>query len=175
MSDHRHRTAPPALGRRTLAAGLVLGVAAASGCDAHRGGTAAAPGVSATPDPDLALVDRVTGQLTELLGQVNALEARFPSLRSRLRPWRELHTAHLQALDAPAPVDGGGAPGDATARTPAAAWHELTRHEQLGRRHLADASVAAASGSLARVLAAMAAGAAQRLAADAQHGKVAAA
>ncbi len=176
VPDHPRRHAPPALGRRTLGAGLVLGIAAVSGCDADRGGRATAPGVSAAAgaDPDAALVDRVTGQLTELLAFVTGVEARFPSLGPRLRPWRELHTAHLQALGASAPPTGGdsGAAGDtAGLHSPAAAWRELTRREQVGRRRLADAAVAAASGSLARVLASMSAGVAQRLAAGTPQGK----
>jgi len=151
-----------------LTGGLSAGFAGLVACDPDRGGRDRSPGVSAgspTEDPDLALVDRVSGELTELLALVTAVGARFGSLERRLRPFRELHQAHLEALDASsqaAPPSGSAAP--AVPHAPAAAMRQLLARERRGHERLTEAAVAAASGQLARLLASMSAGVAQRLA-----------
>ena len=122
-------------------------------------------------DPDVALVERVRTELADILALVTATGAANDSLRGRLRPFRELHRAHLAVLTdagetgSPA-ASPSGATGDlSVARSPASALHQVVRREQLTRARLADAAVAAESGTLARLLASMSAAVAQQLAA----------
>jgi len=117
--------------------------------------------VSATADPDSALVDDVVGELTDLAGLVASVATAYPRLAPALKPFRELHAAHLEILGgeaSTASADAGSLPG------PSRALQEVRLREQRSQRRLVDASVAARSGDLARVLACMSAGAAQRLA-----------
>jgi hypothetical protein len=147
--------------RRTAVGAALAGLAAVSGCDAGRHGTSGSPGVSATADPDSALVDDVVGELTDLAGLVASVATAYPRLAPALKPFRELHAAHLEILGAEASTasaDAGSLPG------PSPALQEVRLREQRSQRRLVDASVAARSGDLARVLACMSAGAAQRLA-----------
>ena len=149
--------------RRTAVGAALAGLAAVSGCDAGRHDTAGSPGVSATADPDAALVDDVVGDLTDLAALVATVAAAYPRLEPVLKPFRELHAAHLEVLGGDAPTPGAGSsPGGLPA--PARALQEVRLREQRSQRRLVDASVAARSGDLARVLACMSAGAAQRLA-----------
>lgn len=172
MSDHLRPPVLPALTRRAAVAGAVAALTGVAGCDPDRGGGTDVPGVSAGAlpgavpgaDADGALVERVTGQVTELLGLVTAVEARFPSLAPRVRPLRSLHTAHLRALDVSTPAPSAAPDAVAGLHSPGAALRLVTARERLGRQRLGDAAVAAASGTLARLLASMAAGVAQQLA-----------
>jgi len=166
------RPSPPALTRRTAVAGVLAGLAGmcvVTACDGNRGDDGTGPGVSdgsGTPaaDPDAALVTRVDDQLVELLTLVEALGARFGGLHARLRPWRDLHRAHLDVLDtATSPGPSSPAPDLAGVDSPTAALRVLASHERLAHARLVDASVAARSGALARLLASMAAAVAQRL------------
>jgi hypothetical protein len=116
--------------------------------------------VSAAPDPDSAVVDDVVEELTALVALAGSVAAAYPALRTRARAFRDLHVAHLEALGEDAPhspprsrFDGQGA-----------ARKALLAREQRGQQHLVDAAVAARSGTLARLLACMSAGTAQRLA-----------
>ena len=147
--------------RRTAVGAALAGLAAVSGCDAGRHGTSGSPGVSATADPDSALVDDVVGELTDLAGLVASVATAYPRLAPALKPFRQLHAAHLEVLGGDAPTasaDAGSLP------RPSRALQEVRLREQRSQRRLVDASVAARSGDLARVLACMSAGAAQRLA-----------
>lgn len=147
--------------RRTAVGAALAGLAAVSGCDAGRHDTGGTPGVSASADPDAALVDDVVGELTDLAGLVASVASAYPRLAPVLKPFRELHAAHLEVLGGDAPAasaDAGSLPGAARA------LEEVRLREQRSQRRLVDASVAARSGDLARVLACMSAGAAQRLA-----------
>ena len=147
--------------RRTTVGAALAGLVVASGCDASRDGSDEGPGVSAQEDPDAALVDHVVAELTELAGLTAAVVAAYPRLAPTVRPFGDLHAAHLEVLDAEPPraaTDRGSFAG------PEAALKEVRVREQRSQRRLVDASLAARSGSLARVLACMSAGAAQRLA-----------
>ena len=149
--------------RRTAVGAALAGLAAVSGCDAGRHGTSGSPGVSATADPDAGLVDDVVAELTDLAGLVASVATAYPRLAPALKPFRELHAAHLEVLGGDAPTPSAGtAPGSLPG--PARALQEVRLREQRSQRRLVDASVAARSGDLARVLACMSAGAAQRLA-----------
>lgn len=166
---HRRRPSAPALTRRSAVASLALGLTGvAAGCDPDHGAGERSPGVSGTSastggaDPDVDLTDRVRRELGDLLALVSAAGARFGSLEHELRPFRELHRAHLAALDASAP--NASVPGPELPRSPAAAMRAVLARERSGQARLADAAVAAASGVLARLLASMSAGMAQRLA-----------
>lgn len=147
--------------RRTAVGAALVGLAAVSGCDTGRHDAGGTPGVSAAADPDAALVDDVVGGLTDLAGMVASVATAFPRLEPALKPFRELHAAHLRILGADAPTPSAGS---SNLPDSARALQEVRQREQRSQRRLVDASVAARSGDLARVLACMSAGAAQRLA-----------
>ncbi len=147
--------------RRTAIGAALAGLAAASGCDASRGGDDAGPGVSEAEDPDASLVDDLVSELSDLAGLVSAVAATYPRLAPTMRPFGELHAAHLEVLGAEPPT---GAAGRGSFAGAAAAGREVRRREQRAQRRLVDGSIAARSGDLARVLACMSAGAAQLLA-----------
>jgi len=157
----RPRPLPPAATTRRAAIGAALaGVATLSACDAGREEPSADPGVSTAADPDAGLVSNLTDEMTALLGTVTAVAATYPRLASTVRPWRELHEAHLEVLG------HDTSPAHAHRRRysgPDAALRDLRQREQRFQRRLVEASVSAQSGALARVLACMSAGAAQRL------------
>ena len=153
--------------RRGVLGGLALGLTAA-GCevgapreepDPPATGSEAAEAPPA--DPDAQLVRRVVDDMAGALALVaGASRARRP-LASDLAPWRDLHAAHLEALDATdrvRPVRVGGPVAALRAR--------VRRQETTLQRHLADAAVAAESGPLASLLGTMSAAVAQQLTAD---------
>jgi hypothetical protein len=154
---------------------LVAGLVGAAACDDHRTSRDAGSGVSAGTgapgqDADAALVDHVRSELTDVLAVVTAAGSASASLRARLRPFRELHRAHLAVLS---DAHGTGAsPTSTPAPTarqdgrsaPAAALHQVLQRERLTKARLADAAVSARSGTLARLLASMSAAVAQRVA-----------
>jgi len=113
-------------------------------------------------DPDAQLVRRVVDDLTAALALVGGVGRARRPLAAEVAPWRRLHAAHLEALDA----------ADRTrplrARGPATVLRNRVRREETAlRRRLAAASVEAESGPLAALLATMSAAVAQQLAADA--------
>jgi hypothetical protein len=162
---------PPLLTtRRSALGGALLGLTTA-GCsldrpsDApRRAASAAAPAV-ADVDPDAVLVDDVLAELTSLGALSASVAQRFPRLREPARALVDLHAAHREALGdevAAGPAEDVGEsprPEDATA-----ALRLLRTRELRAQRHLVDWSVAAESGALARLLAAMSAGIAQQVA-----------
>ncbi|MEP9364529.1 hypothetical protein ABLE68_16300 [Nocardioides sp. CN2-186] len=130
----------PLLPRRAALALGVAGVALLTGCDNDDKDPAATP----SPDPDVALVDGVVAQLSV------ALRA---ATRAGNADLVQLHRAHLRALD-------GSARHGADARVPRVSLREREKVLQAG---LANASMAAQSGELARLLASMSAAVSQRL------------
>ncbi|WP_395658264.1 hypothetical protein [Nocardioides sp.] len=145
--------ARPLLRRRSaLAAGLagLTGLAAVGGCDlgdsAPRSGPTSTPGTD--PDPDAALVEEVLAEL----GRAERVATAGGALELAA-----LHRAHIAALD-------GEPPAERTSRTATPAV--VRRREQHLQVRLVEASVAARSGSLARLLASMSAAVSQRLALD---------
>jgi hypothetical protein len=146
--------------RRTAVGAALAGLLAVSACDAGRDVDSGGPGVSQSEDPDAALVRHVVGEISTLVALVSAVEARYPRLRGRVRPFRDLHEAHLRALDATASeVDGQPRLTGADQ-----ALRVVRSREEQGRRRLVEAAVSARSGALASTLASMSAGVAQRLA-----------
>jgi hypothetical protein len=134
--------AGPRLPRRTAIALAAAGLVALAGCD---DGEKSASAPTSTPDPDVALVDRV---LVELANAERLAEA------AGLTELSAMHRAHIEVLGGPEP-------------TPAAARMSVPvarRKEQHLQRHLAAAAQEAESGALARVFASMSAAVAQRLA-----------
>ncbi len=166
--------APPPAPVSTTRRGLLLCGAGAglllAGCSADDG-PAPAPGRSLSPattgGPDGA--DETTddadlvGQAREALAAAAALVAAsrrsVPALRVPLAPLLALHEAHAEALGQPLDL-----PRPAPRPAPADPLLGLVRdrEEQLQAR-LADLALAADSGALARLLASMSAGLAQRL------------
>jgi len=147
--------------RRTVVGAALAGLAAVSGCDAGRGNDDDGSGVSTATDPDTALVDRVTAEVTALAGLVASAAVTYPRLAPTVRPFRELHAAHLEVLGA---ERSGGRAGHQSFDGAAAALREIRLREQRSQQRLVAASLAARSGDLARVLACMSAGTAQQLA-----------
>ena len=169
------------MSRRTAVGGAAaLGVVAVTGCtprgiDARPGPT---PAVKRSPDtdPDVALAATVLADEQSMLDRVLATVRRHPRLATTLAGARTAHTAHVDLLTAAVPQDGSSpsatpsvapapAPRAAATRVPAraaAALAALAREEDglslLGRR----SAFAAESGAFARVLASMAAAAAQQ-------------
>ena len=142
---------------------LGVGVGALAGCDLDPDGSAPQP--SAGADPDSGLVDTVLAELRALSVLVSGVGAAHPGLQRTMTGLRELHVAHREALgDEPAEEPAGDAHLDP--RTGAAQALDLVRsRERRAQGRLADWSVAAQSGALARLLACMSAGVAQHLAA----------
>lgn len=181
-----------ALSRRTALLGTVaLGTAACTPYslgDKHRGaGEPGQPAATAEPgfDPDVALAASVLADEQALVDRVDATTEAHPRLARLLTETRAVHVAHVDLLADAAPEDvaptasAGSSPSatpaapstseaDPTPRVPrdaAQALQALARHED--DLSLADkrSAFAAESGSFARVLASMAAAAAQQSAA----------
>ncbi len=155
--------------RRTALGGALLGLGA-TGCRLDRPDDPAAPGSAASagadpdadPDPDAGLVEGVLAELVELTALTTVVARRFPPLRGPTRGLVRLHVAHREALGdevAATSHDGAFRLPDAVA-----ALALLRTRELRAQRRLVDSSVAAESGSLARLLSAMAAGVAQHVA-----------
>lgn len=150
---------PVGLGRRRFLGSAVVGLIAlgASGCDA---GDAPAPQGAVTPtappvDADTDLVQETGQRIADTAALVSAAGAAAPALRARARRLDALHRTHLEVLE----WEGTAHSPDPVRRQQAAAT--LRRAEQRLQRHLVDASLAAGSGGLAQLFAAMAAGVAQ--------------
>ena len=132
--------AGPHVHRRTAIALGAAGLAVLTGCDDDDKEPAATP----APDPDEALVEKVVGEISAAFraatraGEVDLVR---------------LHRAHLRALDS-APIHG------ADDRMPGLALRE---RERVLQADLANASMAAQSGELARLLASMSAAVSQQL------------
>ncbi|MBB6626500.1 hypothetical protein H5V45_04100 [Nocardioides sp. KIGAM211] len=148
--------------RRTALAGAVLGLGVVTGCDLdpRDGGGAGGP-ADPVEDPDTALLVEAVTEIGTTLGLLVAAAADLPRLASTTAPLRRLHRSHLDELGADATdvVAHDGRLG----RAAQALGTVRTRERQLQGR-LADLSVAAESGTLARLLASMSAAVAQALA-----------
>ena len=109
---------------------------------------------------DTALLASVRGELAALAATVAAARRGAPALRGDLAPLLALHRVHAEALGEPLargrPDRSAGAAGAQLAR--------VRDGEERWQRRLVGYSVQAQSGSLARLLASMSAGTAQRLA-----------
>lgn len=165
----------PALSRRAALSVGLAGLVAATGCEASEvlspeespsgspvPGASGSPGSTVTSeapdDPDAALVDEVAAALGEAAAVV-AGAAAVPSFRTVLAGLTALHAAHLEVLEKAPPA----VPSAGRAR-PEAAWTRVRAREAELQRQLAEWSVEARSGALAKLLAAMSAGVAQHLA-----------
>lgn len=111
-------------------------------------------------DADAALVDQVLAEFEDVIEVVAVERSKYPRLHPALTALVDLHSAHLKAL-------GGET---VTAWTdkhhtqgPAAALTLIRARELRTQRRLADWSIAARSGALARLLASMSAAVAQQL------------
>ena len=166
---------------RRAVLGLAAGTALVSGCTPKGVDRRAKPQPSTSPtpqeDPDVTLAATVLGGEQAILDRLTATVRRHPGLRARLSPAEATHRAHVRLLtDAvphqvtpstagtPSPTPSGSpapaAPPVVPVR-PGLALAALAREE--GRLSLLDkrSSFAAESGAFARVLASMAASAAQ--------------
>lgn len=169
------RQLPARASRRGVLGGLAV-AATAAGCDLGTGTsepsadpapstrTSSAPEPAA--DPDEELVRRVVDDLAGALAVVAGAARSGRPLARELAPWRTLHAAHLEALEAPARVR----PARGVTGRPPALRTRVRREETGLQRRLAAASVAAESGALAALLATMSAAVAQQLAADSSGG-----
>lgn len=133
-----------------------------AGCDLDP--PAADPPSSSSPttsaDPDTALVDAVVAELDELVVLVTEAADRRPRLAPELAAFAALHQAHRSVL----PERDGDATVPRITGSPRAVGDQVRRRELQARSRLADWSVAAESGALARLLASMSAGVAAHLA-----------
>lgn len=155
-----------------LAGGAALGLLGVGGCDLDdldpRGpDPTPGPGGEAQVDADQVIVDDATAELARLAALLTATRARFPRLRARIAPLHALHLAHLETLGGVRDNAGTAPTAPAATGSAGAAWGEVRTLESRLQRRLADWSVAARSGALARVLASMSAAVAQQLAAGA--------
>ena len=158
--------------RRGVLGGLLVGLTAA-GCELERSpdgpaGSGASPGAEVTSpagDPDSQLVRRVVDDLTAALALVGGVARARRPLAATVAPWRDLHAAHLEALEA------SGSARPVRVRGPLPALRDRLRREETSlQRSLAEAAVSARSGALAALMATMSAAVAQQLAADAAGG-----
>lgn len=145
---------------------MLVGLVAVAGCDLDdldpTSESAPGSGGSAPPqDADSDLLEDVTTTTDAVLMLVAALRRRHPALAGTLRPLGEMHVAHRTALGGP---ERSASHPPMTTRGPAAALALVRDRELRFQRQLADWSVAARSGPLARLLAAMSAAVAQQLA-----------
>ena len=118
------------------------------------------PAPAAETDPDTALVDAVIAELDELVALVTGTARRRPLLAPVLATFAALHRAHRAVLPEreadPTTPRVTGSVEQVAAR--------LRQRELQAQRRLADWSLAAESGALARLLASMSAGIAAHLA-----------
>lgn len=154
----------PSATRRTVLGGAALTVLGTTGCDLDPR-SAPTPQRPAPPvDADSELVEAVVGDIKDVAGTVTALAAAYPALAAAVLPLAHLHASHLAELrpdgvTTPSPTSSGvPSPG------PRAALRGLQGRERQLQRRLVTASMAAGSGELARLLAAMSAAVAQQLA-----------
>ena len=157
--------------RRGILGGVLVGLTA-TGCELdpprdEPAGSGATPGSEddAPDDPDSQLVRRVVDDLTSALALAGGIARAHRPLAAAVAPWRELHAAHLEALE-----EDGRARPQRVAGPPPALRDRLRREETALQRRLAEAAVSARSGALASLLATMSAAVAQQLAADAAGG-----
>lgn len=161
------RPSPPPLGattRRTAVGAALAGLAVLPGvlsaCDEGRGGDTPASGVSTAIDADAGLVSDLVDEIGALALLVDATGRAHRRLAAPMRSLHALHLAHLDVL-------GAEPPTGTTHRSRGdddAALREVTRREQHLQSRLVGDAVSARSGQLARVLACMSAGVAQRVA-----------
>ena len=155
---------PPLCATRRGAVGGLLAGIAATGCNAEarreRPPERAPAADEPAADPDVALVEAVVADVTELAGVVAGAVRARRALGAELAPWRRLHAAHLAALESDADVRAERVRGSA------AQLRSLVRRREAAlQRRPADGAVVARSGSLASLLATMSAAVAQQLAA----------
>ncbi len=141
-----------------------------AGCDLDP--PAAAPSSSPSPttaaDPDTALVDAVIAELDELEALVTVAAERRPLLAPGLAPFAVLHRAHREVL----PARDAEPQLSRVSGTPREVAERIRLRELQAQARLADWSVAAESGTLARLLASMSAGIAAHLAAGTLRGSI---
>ena len=165
MPDPSPRRATAVATRRTALGCGVLALTTVSGCDLGRtGGPADGPvptaAATSTEDPDTALLEEILTELDSMVALVTESTAGSRKLRTPLVALRDLHLAHAAALGADLPDSAPTpAPGEGSGSTRS---RVVTRERRLQRR-LADWSVAAESGTLARLLASMSAAVAQHV------------
>lgn len=115
-------------------------------------GGAAADGIA---DPDQALLDEAVRAEAEIVAMLTPMLRTLPArFRRAAQLTVAVHAAHLELLDGDLPVAE-----PSRRRTPT--WRVVGAEEALARRH-GEAAVRASSGQFARVLAGMAAAAAQQ-------------
>ncbi|WP_183095975.1 hypothetical protein [Nocardioides stalactiti] len=148
--------APRASRRAVLAGGAAAATVLLAGCGDETGsGNVATDSPVRATDSDL--VDRVGRQVAQALALATATGTAFPVLRPLTRRLSTLHEQHLDELSKPADGRHGKVRGDAaTARVAL-----LQAEDQLQAR-MVEAALAAESGALAQVFAAMAAALAQQ-------------
>jgi hypothetical protein len=143
--------------RRTALGGAIAGLVALTSCDSddEPDNPGSEPTTAPPVDADADLVHDVVVRIGEALALLKAARDSSPVLGRALRPFVELHHAHLAALDAEEDRRSRGRQGDLDA---------VRRTEATLQRRLVEASVRAESGALAKLLASMAAAIAQHLA-----------
>lgn len=122
----------------------------------ERGSAGAAPPDAPAVDPDSDLVLEMGRALSDALTLTLSTAAAHRPTRSLARRFTRLHRAHLQELGRPADVATSPVEGP-----PQAARTRLLRLEEQLQQELVRAALAAESGALAQVFAAMAAAIAQ--------------
>ncbi|MBS2937471.1 hypothetical protein KDN32_06925 [Nocardioides sp. J2M5] len=162
--------AAPLISRRTtlgsaLATPVLLPLAL-GGCDIDPPRAEPAPGQTAPPPEDSALVASVVAELVRAEAVVAAAVAAVPSLAERLAPVADAHAAHREVLAGAVPdADLPTAEPVTVAPRIVPALRTVGRSEQRLLRAAREACLVAASGDLARVLASVAASTSQHAAA----------
>jgi hypothetical protein len=132
-----------------------------TGCDLSGSDPQPSPTSRPAPvDPDEELAESAAAEVAEALALVTAAAGRSRRLERLLDGLATVHEAHLEVLEPPA--ETSPAPAAVTGSTQEA-LDQVLRRERQAQRRLADWSVVAASGQLARLLASMSAAIAQQL------------
>jgi hypothetical protein len=164
---------PLPVSRRT-ALGAVVAAGLSAGCTGPASEESGDARTGAPEDPDVALVSEALATERHLLDRVVATVRRHPDLATALAGARATHRAHVRLLRAGVPAStptaspsASGSPSTtATAapvpRTAPSALLDLAAAEEHLGRSVGQDALAARSGAFARVLASMAAAAAQQ-------------
>lgn len=165
--------------RRTAVGGALAaalaGPALATGCTLDPPAPEPSPDAPTEPEPDadLVLVGTVLGAIDGAAALLAATTERHPRLAAGLQPLVDAHTAHRGVLDGAAEVEPDVPSTPTVPGRPPVALDRVLRTETRLVGTLREATGAAQSGDLARVLASMAASLTQHLAVVGTEGPVA--
>lgn len=142
-----------------------VGWVAVAGCSSSARSSVDTPGASATEDADGRIAHRARELELGVLVMLQDARESHRSLRQVLAEAEQVHREHVRLLDRAAGSSRTSLPSSAATLVPEEALRRVVRAEQRLSEQHATSAVVTASGPFARVLAGMAAAAAQQSAA----------